>query len=58
VATWAIDGTDGGYLARGLAHAAVVVVLAGGATAVVRSRGLRLRRHLLLHADGGPGRRV
>ena len=45
VITWTVDGTDDGYVRRGLVHAAVAVLVLGGSTALLRSRALRRRPH-------------
>ncbi len=53
IGTYAIDGTDAGYLHRGLLHAAVtlmVLLVAGGAAALLRLRG---RRRLTVSAPAG-----
>lgn len=48
VLTWTVDGTDGGYLRRGLLHAAAMVVLLGGLTVLLRARALRRPRHVTM----------
>jgi hypothetical protein len=54
VGTWTIDSADDGYLLRGLAHAALALVLLGGATVAVRARALRRRPHLVLRLEEEP----
>jgi hypothetical protein len=51
VITWTVEGTDGTYVTRALAHAACTILLAGGGTAVVRARSLRRRRHLVMRSE-------
>ncbi|RKN48310.1 hypothetical protein [Micromonospora endolithica] len=46
IATWAVDHTDDGYLARGVLHGIVVTALLVAAVAAVSSVRLRRRRHL------------
>jgi hypothetical protein len=65
VLTWTVDGTDDGYLQRGLLHAAVTVGLLWVLTGLLRGRALRRRPHLVLRpagtapvARGGPPGRV
>jgi hypothetical protein len=55
VLTWSVDGTDAGFLTRGLLHAGVTVLLLGGVTTLVRARALRLRPHLTMRQEE-PGR--
>ncbi|MET0415651.1 MAG: hypothetical protein ABW022_06485, partial [Actinoplanes sp.] len=46
IATWSVDHTDGGYLARGLLHGLVVTALLALGVAAVSTVRLRRRRHL------------
>jgi hypothetical protein len=46
IGTYAIDHTDGGYLQRGLLHAAIVATVLLVAVAVAAGRRLRRRSHL------------
>ncbi|PYC73323.1 hypothetical protein C7C45_06430 [Micromonospora arborensis] len=46
IATWAVDHTDQGYLARGVLHGVVVTALLALSVAAVASVRLRRRRHL------------
>jgi hypothetical protein len=46
VLTWTVDGTGGDHLWRGLVHAAVTVVVLGGAAVALRASALRRRPHL------------
>ena len=56
VITWTVDGTDDGYVRRGLVHAAVAVVVLGGSTALLRARELRRRPHQVVRpAEGAAG---
>ncbi|SOE02762.1 hypothetical protein [Blastococcus haudaquaticus] len=48
ILTWTVDGTDLGYLQRGLVHGALTVVLLGAATAALRARALRGSRGSVL----------
>ena len=59
VLTWTVDGTGDDFLRRGLLHAAVAVLVLGGATVILRTAALRRRHHLVVvPADGAgaPGR--
>ena len=55
VLTWTVDGTGDDYLRRGLVHAAVAVLVLGGATVILRTRALRRRHHLLVVPADGTG---
>ncbi|MEU7840454.1 hypothetical protein AB0B39_05710 [Micromonospora sp. NPDC049114] len=46
IATWSVDHTDGGYLARGVVHGIVVTALLALGVASVATVRLRRRRHL------------
>ncbi|MGC4818710.1 hypothetical protein [Micromonospora sp. DT63] len=46
IATWSVDHTDGGYLARGVVHGIVVTSLLALGVASVATVRLRRRRHL------------